>query len=69
MSIQATDARQEQASSEEPVRPISRGITRDPGLLSMIVAVLVLLVAVSVVVWTSSSVPNGRSVVVTIRNP
>ena len=69
MTIQATEARQEQASSEDPVSPIPRGTTREPGLLSMIVAVLVLLVAVSVVVWTSSSVPNGRSVVVSIRNP
>lgn len=69
MTIQATEARQEYASSQDPVSSIPRGITREPGLLSMIVAVLVLLVAVSVVVWTSSSVPNGRSVVVTIRNP
>ena len=69
MTIQATEAGQEQARSSEPVRTVPRSSIREPGLLSMIVAVLVLLVAVSVVVWTSSSVPNGRSVVVTIRNP
>jgi hypothetical protein len=69
VTIQATEVQQEQASSQESVRPIPRGVAREPGLLSMIVAVLVLLVAVSVVVWTSSSVPNGRSVVVTVRNP
>jgi hypothetical protein len=41
----------------------------EPGLRSMIVAALVLLVAVGVVLWIASSTPNGRSVVVTIRTP
>jgi hypothetical protein len=35
----------------------------------MLVAALMLLIAVSVVIWTASSAPYGRSVVVTIRNP
>jgi hypothetical protein len=35
----------------------------------MLAAALVLLIVVGVVLWTASSVPNGRSVVVTIRNP
>jgi len=41
----------------------------EPGLGSMIVAALVLLLAVGVVLWVASSTPNGRSVVVTIRTP
>jgi hypothetical protein len=35
----------------------------------MIAALLVLVLVVGAVLWTASSVPNGRSVVVTIRNP
>jgi hypothetical protein len=69
VTIGATEARQTQQPSPEPVCPIARGGTSEPGVLSMIAAALVLLIAVSAVIWTSSSVPNGRSVVVTVRNP
>ena len=41
----------------------------EPGVVSMIVAALVLLVAVGAVLAVASSTPNGRSVVVTIRTP
>ncbi|HEX3247209.1 MAG TPA: hypothetical protein VHX16_17530 [Chloroflexota bacterium] len=46
-----------------------RSSSLEPGLGSMIVAALVLLVAVGVVLWVASSTPNGRSVIVTIRTP
>jgi len=42
---------------------------RDPSLIAMIAAALVLLMVVGAILWTASSTPNGRSVVITVRNP
>jgi hypothetical protein len=53
----------------ESITPAERPRDLEPGLLSMIVAAVVLLIAVGVVLWTVSSTPNGPSVTVTIRNP
>jgi hypothetical protein len=65
-----TEPPREEASPDEPVRTAVkvRGAP-EPGLLSLIAATLVLLIAVGVVLWSASSAPYGRSVVVTIRNP
>jgi hypothetical protein len=42
---------------------------REPSLIAMIAAALVLLVVIGAILWAASSTPNGRSVVITVRNP
>ena len=54
-------------SNEPGVNRAPRSL--EPGVVSMIIAALVLLVAVGAVLWVASSTPNGRSVVITIRTP
>ena len=68
MTTQATEPSRQEPPSTDSARQVRPDSDFEPGLLSMIAAALALLVAVSVVLWTASSVPNGPSVVVTIRN-
>ena len=42
---------------------------REPSLIAMIAAALVLLVVIGAILWAASSTPNGRSIVITVRNP
>jgi len=41
---------------------------REPSLIAMIAAALVLLVVIGAILLSASSTPNGRSVVITVRN-
>ncbi|MFN0070983.1 MAG: hypothetical protein ACKVVP_05775 [Chloroflexota bacterium] len=42
---------------------------RELGLTAMLAAALVLLLCIGIILWTVSGIPNGNSVIVTIRNP
>ena len=69
MSTPGTEGPRQPEPSETRVTAPQTTRELEPGLLSMFAAALVLLIVVGVVIWTASSTPYGRSVVVTIRNP